>query len=62
VHASQWERFEGLSVELRSRVGLKRHTLGCGDVLVIPPGTAALYLRAARRLECAAGWPNCSPL
>jgi quercetin dioxygenase-like cupin family protein len=40
VHASQWERFEGLAGEVRFRVGARRRTLGCGDVLVIPPGTA----------------------
>jgi quercetin dioxygenase-like cupin family protein len=40
VHASQWERFEGLSGELRFRVGRRRRTVGPGDVLVIPPGAA----------------------
>jgi quercetin dioxygenase-like cupin family protein len=40
VHASQRERFEGVSGELRFRVGLRRRTLGPGDVLQIPAGTA----------------------
>ena len=40
VHASQWERFEGVSGELRFRLGLRRQTLRGGDVLVVPPGTA----------------------
>lgn len=40
VHASQWERFEGVSGELRFRLGLRRRTVGCGDVVVVPPGTA----------------------
>jgi hypothetical protein len=40
VHASQWERFEGVSGELCFRVGLRQRTLAAGDVLVIPPGTA----------------------
>jgi len=40
VHASQWERFEGVSGELRFRLGRQRRTLACGDVLVVPPGTA----------------------
>ena len=40
VHTSQWERFEGLSGELRFRVSGRRRTLGAGDVLEVPPGTA----------------------
>ena len=40
VHANQWERFEAVSGELRFRLGLRRRTVGGGDVLVIPPGTA----------------------
>lgn len=40
VHASQWERFEGVSGELRFRIGLRRRTLGAGEVLHIAPGTA----------------------
>lgn len=39
VHASQWERFEGISGELRFRLGLRRRTVGAGDVLVVAPGT-----------------------
>lgn len=40
IHASQWERFEGVSGELRFRLGRRARTLGDGDVLVVPPGTA----------------------
>jgi mannose-6-phosphate isomerase-like protein (cupin superfamily) len=40
VHASQWERFEGVSGELRFRLGLRRRTLRSGEVLLVPPGTA----------------------
>jgi quercetin dioxygenase-like cupin family protein len=40
VHASQWERFEGVAGELRFRIGLRRRTLGAGEVIQIPPGTA----------------------
>jgi quercetin dioxygenase-like cupin family protein len=40
VHASQWERFEGVSGELRVWLGLHRRTLRAGDVLVVPPGAA----------------------
>jgi quercetin dioxygenase-like cupin family protein len=40
VHASQWERFEGISGELRFRLGLRQHLLGPGDVLIVPPGRA----------------------
>ena len=39
VHASQWERFEGVSGELRFRLGLRRRTLRAGQILVVPPGT-----------------------
>jgi quercetin dioxygenase-like cupin family protein len=39
VHASQWERFEGVSGELRFRLGHRRLTLGAGEVLEIEPGT-----------------------
>jgi quercetin dioxygenase-like cupin family protein len=39
VHSSLWERFEGVSGELRFRIGLRQRTLSAGDVLVIPPGT-----------------------
>jgi quercetin dioxygenase-like cupin family protein len=39
VHASQWERFEGVSGELRFRIGLKQRTLRAGEVLTIAPGT-----------------------
>jgi mannose-6-phosphate isomerase-like protein (cupin superfamily) len=39
VHRSQWERFEGVSGQLRFRIGLRRRTLSAGDVLVVPPGT-----------------------
>jgi quercetin dioxygenase-like cupin family protein len=39
VHASQWERFEGISGELRFRIGWRRRTLAAGDILQIPPGT-----------------------
>jgi quercetin dioxygenase-like cupin family protein len=38
IHASQWERFEGVSGELHFRLGLRAQVLGAGDVLVIPPG------------------------
>jgi quercetin dioxygenase-like cupin family protein len=37
VHASQWERFEGVSGELRFRLGRRRQTLRAGDVIEIPP-------------------------
>ena len=40
VHASQWERFEGVSGQIVFRLGRKRRTLGAGDVLVVPPGSA----------------------
>jgi quercetin dioxygenase-like cupin family protein len=40
VHTSQWERFEGLSGELQFRIGGRRRTLGAGDAVDIPPGTA----------------------
>lgn len=40
VHASQWERFEGVSGELRFRLGLRTRTVGPGEELVVPPGTA----------------------
>ena len=43
VHASQWERFEGVSGELRFRVGLQRRRAGTGQVLVVPPGTAHAF-------------------
>jgi len=39
VHASQLERFEGISGELRIRVGRTWRTLSAGDVAVVPPGT-----------------------
>jgi quercetin dioxygenase-like cupin family protein len=39
VHAGQRERFEGVSGELRFRVGRRRQTLGAGEVLELPPGT-----------------------
>jgi quercetin dioxygenase-like cupin family protein len=40
VHASQWERFEGVSGELRFRLGRELSVFGGGDVIVVPPGTA----------------------
>jgi mannose-6-phosphate isomerase-like protein (cupin superfamily) len=40
VHASQWERFEGVSGELRFRVGFRSRTVGAGEQVVVPPGTA----------------------
>jgi quercetin dioxygenase-like cupin family protein len=40
VHASQWERFEGVAGELHFRLGLRRRVLRAGDVLVVPPGRA----------------------
>jgi quercetin dioxygenase-like cupin family protein len=40
VHASQWERFEGVSGELHFRLGLRQRILRPGDVLVVPPGRA----------------------
>ena len=43
VHASQWERFEGISGELRFRVGLRRRRIGPGAVLVVPPGTTHAF-------------------
>src|SRR3954447_5850344 len=36
VHASQVERFEGLSGRLTLRIGLRRRTLGPGQTLVVP--------------------------
>lgn len=38
VHASQRERFEGVSGQLSFRVGLRRRALGAGEVLEIPAG------------------------
>src|SRR5918999_1090995 len=46
VHASQWERFEGVAGELRFLVGLRRRSLGPGDVLVVPPGTIHAFTNA----------------
>ncbi|HEX4527193.1 MAG TPA: cupin domain-containing protein [Gaiellaceae bacterium] len=40
VHADQLERFESVSGALRFRLGCQRGTLGPGDVLVVPAGTA----------------------
>jgi mannose-6-phosphate isomerase-like protein (cupin superfamily) len=40
VHASQAERFEGVSGRLRFRVGRRRRALGCGETLVVPAGAA----------------------
>ena len=40
VHADQLERFEGVSGTLRFRHGCQRGTLGPGDVLIVPAGTA----------------------
>jgi hypothetical protein len=40
VHASQWERFQGVSGELRFRLGPRRLTARAGDGVVVPPGTA----------------------
>ena len=39
VHASQGERFEGVSGALHFRVGRRGRLLGAGDVLEIAPGT-----------------------
>jgi quercetin dioxygenase-like cupin family protein len=39
VHASQWERFQGVSGELRFRLGRELRMVGGGDVLLVPPGT-----------------------
>ncbi len=48
VHASQWERFEGVSGRLRFRLGLRRRVLGPGEVLVVAPGTAHSLVNADR--------------
>src|SRR4051794_23017301 len=40
VHASQAERFEGVSGRLSFRLGLRRRTLRPGEALVIPSGKA----------------------
>jgi quercetin dioxygenase-like cupin family protein len=39
VHAHQWEQFEGVSGQLRFRLGRRRRVAGEGDVIVVPPGT-----------------------
>lgn len=39
VHPGQLERFEGVSGELRFRLGRHRETVGPGDSLVVPAGT-----------------------
>lgn len=39
THPYQEERFEVLSGTLRIRVGRRKHTLGAGDAIVVPPGT-----------------------
>ena len=48
VHASQWERFERVSGELRFRLGARRRTAGAGDVVIVPPGTAHGLRNAGR--------------
>jgi quercetin dioxygenase-like cupin family protein len=48
VHASQWERFEGVSGRLRFRLGLRQRVLGPGEALVVPPGTAHGFTNVER--------------
>jgi mannose-6-phosphate isomerase-like protein (cupin superfamily) len=40
VHAGQLERFEGVSGALRFKCGRQRGTLGPGDEVIVPAGTA----------------------
>jgi mannose-6-phosphate isomerase-like protein (cupin superfamily) len=40
VHGRQWERFEGVSGQLLFRLGRVRRTVGEGEIVVVPPGTA----------------------
>ena len=40
VHESQSERFEGISGELRFRLGFRSRTVGAGEEVVVPPGMA----------------------
>jgi quercetin dioxygenase-like cupin family protein len=39
VHASQWERFEGVSGELRFSLGFRKRTVRAGEAVVVQPGT-----------------------
>lgn len=48
VHASQAERFEGIDGTLRFRLGRRSLTLGPGDTVVVPPGTAHGFRNLAR--------------